>query len=98
MKWRRSVTTRDQLQQRAAENGLHVAIDGPAGAGKSTVGRGLAERLGCFYLDTGLMYRALAWLARQNRVPTDDAAGLERLAHTISFALDSDGETLLVDG
>ena len=40
-----------------------VAIDGPAGAGKSTVARRLAERLGFHYLDTGAMYRALTWLA-----------------------------------
>ena len=40
-----------------------VAIDGPAGAGKSTVARRLAERLGFRYLDTGAMYRALTWLA-----------------------------------
>ena len=40
-----------------------VAIDGPAGAGKSTVARALAERLGFRYLDTGAMYRALTWLA-----------------------------------
>ena len=42
-----------------------VAIDGPAGAGKSTVARHLAERLGFRYLDTGAMYRALTWLARR---------------------------------
>ena len=42
-----------------------VAIDGPAGAGKSTVARQLAERLGFRYLDTGAMYRALTWLAMQ---------------------------------
>ena len=42
-----------------------VAIDGPAGAGKSTVARTLAERLGFRYLDTGAMYRALTWLALQ---------------------------------
>ena len=46
-----------------------VAIDGPAGAGKSTVARRLAERLGFRYLDTGAMYRALTWLARQQSVP-----------------------------
>ena len=45
-----------------------VAIDGPAGAGKSTVARALAERLGFRYLDTGAMYRALTWLAMQRGV------------------------------
>ena len=45
-----------------------VAIDGPAGAGKSTVARALAERLGFRYLDTGAMYRAVTWLAMQRGV------------------------------
>ena len=46
-----------------------VAIDGPAGAGKSTVARRLAERLGFRYLDTGAMYRALTWLAMTRDIP-----------------------------
>ena len=46
-----------------------VAIDGPAGAGKSTVARKLAERLGFGYLDTGAMYRALTWLALKEGLP-----------------------------
>lgn len=58
-----------------------VAIDGPAGAGKSTVARALAERLGFRYLDTGAMYRALTWLAMKRGLDLGDAAGLARLAH-----------------
>jgi cytidylate kinase len=57
-----------------------VAIDGPAGAGKSTVARRLAERLGFRYLDTGAMYRALTWLAMQRRLDLGDAEGLAQLA------------------
>ena len=57
-----------------------VAIDGPAGAGKSTVARGLAERLGFRYLDTGAMYRALTWLALERGVDLDDEAALAALA------------------
>ena len=57
-----------------------VAIDGPAGAGKSTVARALADRLGFRYLDTGAMYRALTWLAMQRRLDLGDAEGLARLA------------------
>src|SRR5262249_58209651 len=57
-----------------------VAIDGPAGAGKSTVARALAERLGFRYLDTGAMYRALTWLAMQRRLDLSDADGLAQLA------------------
>ena len=57
-----------------------VAIDGPAGAGKSTVARALAERLGFRYLDTGAMYRALTWLAMQRGVDLGAADALGRLA------------------
>jgi cytidylate kinase len=57
-----------------------VAIDGPAGAGKSTVARALAQRLGFRYLDTGAMYRALTWLAMQEGVDLSDEAKLASLA------------------
>jgi cytidylate kinase len=65
-----------------------VAIDGPAGAGKSTVARALAERLGFRYLDTGAMYRALTWLAMQRGLDLgDDADALAQLAreHPVVF-------------
>jgi CMP/dCMP kinase len=64
-----------------------VAIDGPAGAGKSTVARRLAERLGFRYLDTGAMYRALTWLALQRALPLGGAAALAQLAreHPVVF-------------
>ena len=57
-----------------------VAIDGPAGAGKSTVARRLAHRLGLRYLDTGAMYRALTWLALERGVELDDEQALAALA------------------
>jgi cytidylate kinase len=57
-----------------------VAIDGPAGAGKSTVARALAERLGFRYLDTGAMYRALTWLAMRRSLDLSDAEDLAQLA------------------
>jgi CMP/dCMP kinase len=57
-----------------------VAIDGPAGAGKSTVARALAERLGFRYLDTGAMYRALTWLAMQRGLDLGNAEALAQLA------------------
>jgi CMP/dCMP kinase len=57
-----------------------VAIDGPAGAGKSTVARALAERLGFRYLDTGAMYRAVTWLAMQRGVDLSDAGALASLS------------------
>jgi cytidylate kinase len=57
-----------------------VAIDGPAASGKSTVARALARRLGMGYLDTGAMYRSVAWLALRRGVALDDEEGLARLA------------------
>ena len=64
-----------------------VAIDGPAGAGKSSVARALALRLGFRYLDTGAMYRALTWLAQHNGVELDDVPALVALAreHPVEF-------------
>jgi cytidylate kinase len=65
-----------------------VAIDGPAGAGKSTVARALAGRLGFRYLDTGAMYRALTWLALEHGVELAEGAALGRLAETSPIAFD----------
>jgi cytidylate kinase len=64
-----------------------VAIDGPAGAGKSSVARALAVRLGFRYLDTGAMYRALTWLAARNGVDLGDVPALVSLAreHPVEF-------------
>jgi cytidylate kinase len=69
-----------------------VAIDGPAGAGKSSVARALARRLGFRYLDTGAMYRALTWLALHEGVPLDDGPSLRALAvgHPVVFGVDGD--------
>jgi cytidylate kinase len=74
-----------------------VAIDGPAGSGKSTVASTLARRLGFQYLDTGAMYRALTWLARRDGVAFDDGAALGELAreHDVSFPADG---RVAVDG
>jgi len=68
-----------------------VAIDGPAGAGKSTVARALAERLGFRYLDTGAMYRALTWLAMLRGVDLGDAPALAELARTEPVSFDEAG-------
>jgi cytidylate kinase len=72
-----------------------VAIDGPAGSGKSTVARVLARRLGFRYLDTGAMYRALAWLASREGVDAEDAAALARLAREHPVSLDADGRVAI---
>ena len=68
-----------------------VAIDGPAGAGKSTVARRLAERLSFRYLDTGAMYRAVTWLALERNVPLAEGGRLARLAEDSPVTFDDDG-------
>jgi cytidylate kinase len=68
-----------------------VAIDGPAGAGKSTVARALAERLGFRYLDTGAMYRALTWLAIQQGIPLGEPELLAELARKEPVTFDENG-------
>ena len=68
-----------------------VAIDGPAGAGKSTVARRLAERLGFRYLDTGAMYRALTWLAMRRGLPLGDGQPLGDLARSNPVTFDEGG-------
>jgi cytidylate kinase len=72
-----------------------VAIDGPAGAGKSTVARQLAARLGFRYLDTGAMYRAVTWLAIRESIPLDQAARLGLLAEENPVALDRHGRVFI---
>jgi CMP/dCMP kinase len=74
-----------------------VAIDGPAGAGKSTVAQRLAERLGFRYLDTGAMYRALTWLAINRSVPLAQGAQLGELAAENPVALDEHGRVWIAD-
>jgi CMP/dCMP kinase len=74
-----------------------VAIDGPAGAGKSTVARRLAERLGFRYLDTGAMYRALTWLAMQEGVALDRGEELARLAREYPVRFDDRGRVSIAD-
>jgi cytidylate kinase len=73
-----------------------VAIDGPAGSGKSAVGRRVAEELGLAFVDSGLMYRAIARVARERCVPLDDGATLTRLAHSVQLRID--GRRVEVDG
>lgn len=75
---------------------LVVAIDGPAGAGKSTVGRALADRLGLEYLDTGAMYRAMTFAVQQRGVPEGDLADVAAVAPLVDIRIDD--ATVTVDG
>jgi cytidylate kinase len=66
-----------------AQRNLIIAIDGPAGSGKSTVGKKVAECLGYLYVDTGAMYRAAAWMALQEKIPLEDGPAItQRLRGT----------------
>ncbi|HEY4743665.1 MAG TPA: (d)CMP kinase [Desulfuromonadaceae bacterium] len=67
----------------ARKNGLVIAIDGPSGAGKSTVTSRLAKRLGYKQIDTGAMYRAVAWLISQAGIDPNDTAELERFCNEV---------------
>ncbi|HXF59406.1 MAG TPA: (d)CMP kinase, partial [Candidatus Saccharimonadales bacterium] len=73
-----------------------LAIDGPAGAGKSSTARGVAKRLGLPHVDSGSMYRAVAWKAIQAGVPLGDEAALVRLLERSRIEPGPDG--VLVDG
>jgi cytidylate kinase len=81
-----------------------IAIDGPAGAGKSTIGALVAERLGYQFLDTGAMYRAIALAALRVAIDPDDAAKLTELAKTVRITIgppttqDGRAYTVLLDG
>jgi cytidylate kinase len=81
-------------------DGFIIAVDGPVGAGKSTAARLLAKRLGYRYIDSGAMYRALAWKALQVGLDLDDEQCLRRLVDETCIALESvgDRERILVDG
>lgn len=72
-------------------------MDGPAGAGKSTVARGLAQALGIRFLDTGAMYRALTHLALERGIAPSDGARLGQLAREVQLDFDAAG-TVLADG
>lgn len=71
---------------------INVAIDGPAGAGKSTVARLVAGRLGLTYVDTGAMYRAIVCLLLRMGISPDDAEAAGRMAETIDLRLETNGE------
>lgn len=79
---------------------LVVAVDGPSGSGKSSTARGVAQRLGLEYLDTGAMYRAMTWAMLEGGVPVDDVAAVARAAQRVELEVGTDPamERVLADG
>lgn len=68
-----------------------VAIDGPVASGKTVVGNEVARRLGYRFIDTGLMYRAITWLALRDQIPLEDETALGRLAQNTTVTIEANG-------
>jgi cytidylate kinase len=86
-----------------ASGPLHIAIDGPVASGKSTVARLLALRLHCYFLDTGALYRAVAYIALQRGIAPEDEAGVSALADALDLQIVADqaaplGYAVVADG
>ena len=84
------------MSRECAERPPVITIDGPAGAGKSTAARALADRLGFRLIDTGAMYRALAWSVERAGLPVEDTPALRR--HLAAVDVELAGDQVLVDG
>ena len=77
------------------QQALQIAIDGPAGAGKSTIAKIVAKKLHLFYIDTGAMYRAIAYKALKSGAPLDDESKISQIAKTTKVVLDHSEERLV---
>lgn len=79
---------------------MKIAIDGPAGAGKSTIAKLIARKLGFVYIDTGAMYRAITWKSLQEGIKPGDAEALDRLLYStdIHFEQTHDNQKVICDG
>ena len=73
------------------KKGLTIAIDGPAGSGKSTIAKLVARRLDYLYIDTGAMYRAITWKALQENIDLKDEEALVRLARRTEILFKEEG-------
>ena len=74
---------------------INIAIDGPSAAGKSTIADRLAEKLGYIHLDTGAMYRAVAYSALKKEIPYDDEEAIVAMIDEMDLIMDTDGDVLL---
>ena len=85
---------------RASTTPLVVAIDGPSGSGKSSTARGVAQKLGLAFLDTGAMYRAATWLVLHSEVAAADSAAVAALVESADIAveLDPDNQGVTING
>lgn len=72
---------------------MRIAIDGPAGAGKSTISKAVAKRLGFIYIDTGAMYRSVGLAALNAGIDTKDAKGLETILGDIDIIIENTGDS-----
>ncbi len=79
-------------------NKIHIAIDGPAGAGKSTVAKIISERLGLIYLDTGAMYRSVAYAAKMNGVECSDNDALGKIFENFNLHFEDGGKKVFLNG
>lgn len=68
-------------------NKINIAIDGPSGVGKSTIAKNISKRLNYLFVNTGLMYRAIAYFCIQNEINTNDEIGIEKILDTIQLVL-----------
>ena len=79
---------------------MKIAIDGPAGAGKSTISKGAAKRLGFVYIDTGAMYRAIGLAAVRRGIDTSDAEGVKAILDDVEVSIrhDESGQLIFLNG
>ncbi len=82
----------------AKKTNLVIAIDGPAGSGKSTVARLVAERLGYLFLNTGAMYRAVTWQALNEKIDLEDEDALVELAKRCDISFENNGDRVALNG
>jgi CMP/dCMP kinase len=83
-------TSSEPRTNTGSDRPLVIAIDGPSGSGKSSTARGVADRLGLAFLDTGAMYRAITWLALEEGVDLEDRTAVARLLDHASIEVDLD--------